>query len=175
MFYILITVISGIAFLLQTAVLPQVAVFHVALNLIVLTAIFWLIFLDQNFAVTFSIIMGFLLDIVSGGMFGAYALSLVLVVITVKRIIDLYFQKENLLSTIFLQVLGVIFFDIFYAAINVVAGKFGIGHATFTIRSFLVQIVPISALWAGVSSLLLFRFFKKLGSVVEYFQSRARS
>lgn len=175
MFYILITLISGVAFLLQTAVLPQVAIFHVSLNVIVLTALFWLIFLDQNFALTFSLIMGFLLDLFSGGLFGSFAISLILVVLIVKRIIDLYFQKENILSTIFLQVIGVIFFDIFYAVINLLAGKLGIQHATFTLRSFLVQIVPISALFAAVTSLVFFRFFKKLSSVVQYFQSRAKS
>jgi rod shape-determining protein MreD len=174
MFYILIVLVSAATFLLQASVLPQVAVFHVSLNIVVLTALFWLIFLHQNFAVTFSLVLGFLLDIFSASVFGSFAVSLVLVVLIVKRIIDLYFQKENIFSSIFLQVIGIILFDVFYAVINLGAGALGISHATVTLKVFLVNIVPISALWAAAASLILFRFYKRLSSGVEYFQTRSR-
>lgn len=175
MFYILIVLISAATFLLQTTILPQAAVLHVSLNFIVLTSIFFLIFLDKNFAVTFSLVLGFLLDIFSAGFFGSTAISLVLVVVVLKHIIDLYFQKENFASTIFLQVIGVILFDVFYALINIVAAQFGLPHATFTLKTFLINIVPLSAIWASVASLILLRFFKKLTKIVQYFQVRSRS
>lgn len=175
MFYILVAAISSATFLLQVAVLPQVAIFHVMLNLVVLTSIFFLILIDQNFAITYALVLGFLLDVFSASFFGSFALSLLLVLVVLKRIIDLYFQKENLFSTLFLQVIGIVLFNLFYAGINFVAAEAGFTHATFNLKSFLVEIVPISALWAALFSLILFRFYKKLSSVVQYFQARSRS
>lgn len=175
MFYVIIVAISTVTFLLQVAVLPQVAIFHVILNLVVLSSIFFLVFIDQGFAILYALVLSFLLDVFSASFFGSFALALLIVLLVMKRIIDLYFQKENVFSTLFLQVIGSVLFNLFYAGINFIAGEAGLPHATFALKSFLVQIVPISAIWAAVFSLLLFRFYKKLSTVVQYFQARSRS
>lgn len=175
MFYVIIVAISAVTFLLQVAALPQVAVFHVVLNLVVLSSIFFLILIDEAFAILYGLVLGFLLDVFSASFFGSFAISLLLVLLVMKRIIDLYFQKENIFSTLFLQVVGIVLFDLFYAAINFIAGEAGLSHATFALRPFLVQIVPISAIWSAVFSLILFRFYKKLSAVVQYFQARSQS
>ncbi len=175
MFYLIVGLISVITFLLQVSVLPQLAVLHVALNIVVLVALFWLIFISQRFAVTFALVMGLLLDIFSAAFFGSFAIALVATIFILKRIIDLYFQKESVLSTLFLQVIGIIIFNGIFELINVGAGFLGLSHATFTPSTFFIYIVPISAVWAALATLLLFKFFKRLSSVVEYFQERTRS
>lgn len=176
MFYVLITIITACAFLLQVSVLPLLEIQSVFPNIVVVLSVFWLIHIRLQFSIIFVIVIGFLLDIFSQGFFGSHVLALMMTLGILKLIIDTYFQKENLSSTLFLQVLGTLFFLVLFAILNIIAARFfRVSEFTLDLGHFVAFQIPLSALYAGILTLVLFKPLKRLSDVIQYFQHRANA
>lgn len=175
MFAALMIAITSIELLLQVAVFPHFTLYQVFPNIVLITIIFWLIFLDFDFAILFAAITGLFLDLYAPTFFGSHSLVFIGMLLFLRFIMNTYLPKESLFTTLFFVFLGTLFYETFLILINLGAARIQLTNFSLYAPDFFGTILPITLVLNIVVAAALWKFFQRLAEIVRYFQHRAKN
>lgn len=152
--YVMSYLLLAVAYILQTTLIPEIAVFRVAPSLVLISVICFSLVNEPVSAATYGGIAGLLLDISSGRALGFNAiLMLYLALALVIFGQDLF--HDTVRSATFLVMLSTILYEVVFAFFN-----FAIfGNSSFWYM--IVRVVLVEAVYNGVFAPFIYLFFRK--------------
>lgn len=175
MYYGIVIIFTILELVLQISVLPQLGVQNVFPHLILVTIVLWIMLMDFEFAVWFSLATGLFLDLFSATFIGSHVLAFLAVLFILRLISDVYFPRDAYVSALFLAGAGSLIFYVVLTLLNLFVDFVGLTDYPFSFFDFFVLQLPIGIAWSLILVTLLWKFFQKFTDVLLYFQHRVRN
>ena len=143
----------------QTTIIPHISLFSNFYDPLILFISYLGLFRTPRESILFILVLGFLMDNLSGGPFGLYLTTYFWLFIAVKIVIQ-YVHVNNILL-LFIVAVGVLMENIIFIAGVSMSGPDSQFFA-ITIRTFIFQI-----LWAGCTGFFFITFFNHIHKKLE--------
>ncbi len=150
------------AFILQSTVLHNIAIFGTAPNLILALVIVFSFLFEELHGITFGILFGLIQDVFFSDLIGISSACYFLVALAITEA-KRFLYRDNILSVIFISIGGTLMFNVIYWTISKVFG--GIHLFTFMLAKQPVSILYNMTLililyWIIVRKVIKYRGFK---------------
>ncbi|MDL1968468.1 MAG: hypothetical protein LWW97_07940 [Deltaproteobacteria bacterium] len=144
----------------QTTIMPHISLFNNFYDLLIPFIIYLGLFRHAREGILFVLVLGFLMDNLSGGTFGLYLTTYFWLFIVVKLVIEYLYARNNILL-LFIVAAGVLMENIIFIASVFMSGSDSLFLA-ITIRSVIFQI-----LWAGCTGFFFITFLNYIHMKLE--------
>ena len=136
----------------QTTIIPHISLFNNFYDIIIPFIIYLGLFRPARESILFILVLGFLMDNLSGAPFGLYVTTYFWLFIIVKLVIR-YLHARNNILLLFIVAAGVLMENIIFITIVSIPGPDS-QFSAITIRTVIFQI-----LWAGCTGFFFLTFF----------------
>jgi cell shape-determining protein MreD len=144
----------------QTTIIPHISLFNNFYDLLIPFVIYLGFFRPARESILFILVLGFLMDNLSGGSFGLYITTYFWLFIIVKSVVK-YVHKRNNIFLLFIVAAGVLMENIIFIASVSISGTDS-QFFTITIRTVIFQI-----LWAACTGFFFIIFFNHIHKKLE--------
>jgi len=144
----------------QTTITPHISLFNNVYDLLIPFIIYLGLFRPAREGILFTLVLGFLMDNLSGGPFGLYLTTYFWLFIVVKSVIK-YLHARNNILLLFIVAAGVLMENIIFIAGVSMSGPDSQFFA-ITVRTVIFQI-----LWAGCTGFFFITFLNHIHKKLE--------